>query len=232
MTVTLNDSWLAVHLADQAVIAKLALLCAKAHCAAEIALFSTNFDIAIFITPFGNERHNRVLTVWHKFRRVGVFHACNVTREFDQRNLHTQADAQIRNFVFTRIACGSDLAFNTTVAEAARDQDSIQIFQNFDAARFHILRINQLDVDGYAIFQATVFQRFNHRFIGIWQFNVLADHTNRDFACRVRFFEDNLFPFGQVCFRAVQAESFTNIIVQPLRFQQAWNFINGIDIFH
>jgi hypothetical protein len=53
------------------------------------------------------------------------------------------------------------------------------------------------------LFQTTVFQRFNHRLVGVRQFNVLADHTDGDFTCRVSFFVNHLFPFGQVCFRTV-----------------------------
>ena len=125
VTMTLGDGRLAVKLAYQRIITQLALLRAQAHGAAQIALLRADFNVAIFVTPFGNQGHDRVFTVWHKFRRVGVFHTRYVTRELNQRNLHTQADAQIRNIVFTRIARGGDLAFNAAVAEAARDQDSV-----------------------------------------------------------------------------------------------------------
>ena len=63
-----GNGWLTVQLAHQAIFAQLALLCAKAHRAAEVALIRAHFDITVFITPFGNQGHNRVLTVWHKFR--------------------------------------------------------------------------------------------------------------------------------------------------------------------
>ncbi len=43
-----------------------------------------------------------------------------------------------------------------------------------------------------------MFQRFNHRLVGIRQFNVLTDHTDGDFACRISFFIDYLFPFGRL----------------------------------
>ena len=121
----LNDRWRIVQLTNQAIVGELALLCAQAHCAAEIALLGTHFNITFFITPLGNERHNRVLTVWHKFRRVGVIHTRHITCKLNQRNLHTQANAQIRNIVFTRIACGSNFTFDATVAETTRNQDSI-----------------------------------------------------------------------------------------------------------
>ena len=158
----LGDDWLAVQLAYHAIVGQLAGLCAKTHGATQIALLGTDFDVTVFVAPFRNQRHNRVLTVWHKFRRVRVFHSRYVARKFNQRNLHTQADTEVWNIVFTRIACSGDLAFNTTVAEAARDEDSIQIFKNFDAACLHILRINQLDVHRDAILQTTVFQRFDN----------------------------------------------------------------------
>ncbi|CCK08267.1 hypothetical protein BN128_2285 [Cronobacter sakazakii 696] len=228
---TFCNHWLAVQLAHQAVIGQLALLRAQTHCPAEIALLTTRLDITVFITPLGDERHDRVLTVWHKFRGVGVLHARNIACIFNHRNLHTEADAEVRNVVFTGVARGGDFAFHAAITEAARDKDRIQTFQQFFAAGFYVLRIDKLDVDGHAVLQATVFQRLDNRFIGVRQFNVFADHTDSDFARRIRFFINNLFPFRQVSFRTVQAESFTNIIVQPLRFQQARNFINGIDVF-
>jgi hypothetical protein len=160
MTMTFGNRWFAIQLANDAIVGQLAGLCAKTHCATQIALLGTDFDVAFFVSPFSDKRHYRVLTVWHKFRRVRVFHPRYVARKFDQRNLHTQANAEVRNIVFTRIACGSDLAFDTTVAEAARDQNRIQIFQNFDATCFYILRVNQLDVYRDAVLQTTVFQRF------------------------------------------------------------------------
>ncbi len=121
----LGDGRLAVQLAYQRILIQLALLRAQAHGAAQIALLGADFNVAIFVTPFGNQGHNRVFTVWHKFRRVGVFHTRYIAREFNQRNLHTQANAQIRNIVLTRVARGGDLTFHTAVAEAARDKDSI-----------------------------------------------------------------------------------------------------------
>ena len=68
VTMALSNGWFAIQLAHQAIFSQLALLCAEAHRAAEIALIRANFDITVFITPFGNQGHDRVLTVWHKFR--------------------------------------------------------------------------------------------------------------------------------------------------------------------
>ena len=157
-----NNCRRAVQLTNQAIVAQLTLLRAKAHCAAQIALLCTDFDVAVFIAPFGNQGHHRVLTVWHKFRGVGVVHTHYVTCKLNQRNLHTQANAQIRNIVLTRKTRRRDFTFNTAVAEAARDQDCIKTFQDLNATRFDILRIDQLDVDGDTILQTTVLQRFDN----------------------------------------------------------------------
>ena len=78
VTMTLNNCRRIVQLANQAIVNQLALLCAETHGTAEIALLATNFNVAVFIAPLGNQRHNRVLTVWHKFRRVGVLHVGNM----------------------------------------------------------------------------------------------------------------------------------------------------------
>ena len=61
--------------------------------------------------------------------RIGVGQAGHVARIFDQRHLHAQADAQVRNLVFAGVAGGSDLAFDAALAEAARHQDRVVLGQ-------------------------------------------------------------------------------------------------------
>src|SRR5690606_41443652 len=48
-----------------------------------------------------------------------------MAREFNQRDLHAEADAEIRNLVFTGKARSGDLALHAALAETARHQDGI-----------------------------------------------------------------------------------------------------------
>jgi hypothetical protein len=110
MAMAFDNGRLAIQLTDQAVVAKLALP-APRRMVPPRSLFSVRTSIAFFITPFGNERTTgtyslaQIPSSW----RFPFQLRCEQT---DQRNLHPQADAQIWNIVFTRVACSGDLALH------------------------------------------------------------------------------------------------------------------------
>ncbi|MOA26996.1 hypothetical protein D3C78_1478320 [compost metagenome] len=66
VTMTFNNGRFAVHLTYQAIVGQVTLLATDTHRATQIAFFGTDFDVAVFVTPFGDQCHHRVLTVWHK----------------------------------------------------------------------------------------------------------------------------------------------------------------------
>ncbi|SPW25902.1 Uncharacterised protein [Edwardsiella tarda] len=68
MTVTLNDARGAVQLAGQRTVHQVALLTAQAHGTAQVTRFVTHFNITFFVTPLGDQRHDRVFTVRHELR--------------------------------------------------------------------------------------------------------------------------------------------------------------------
>ena len=53
--------------------------------------------------------------------------AGDVARELDRRDLHAQADAEVRHLVLARVADRRDLAFDAALAEAARHQDRVDL---------------------------------------------------------------------------------------------------------
>ena len=59
-----------------------------------------------------------------QFYAVGVIPADHISCKFYDGKLHAKAEAEERNLVFSCIADGADHAVNTTVAEAARYQDT------------------------------------------------------------------------------------------------------------
>ena len=60
---TLGDDRFAIQLTNHAIVRQLAGLCAKTHSATQIALLGTDFDVTVFVAPFSDKRHYRVLTV-------------------------------------------------------------------------------------------------------------------------------------------------------------------------
>ncbi|CSB86733.1 Uncharacterised protein [Vibrio cholerae] len=53
--------------------------------------------------------------------------------------MHTQADAKVRNFVFTCILRCTDFAFDTTIAKTTRYQNRIQTIEHIGAFGFNVL---------------------------------------------------------------------------------------------
>ena len=58
---------------------------------------------------------------------VRLLQPADVAGEFDGRDLHAEADAEIRDLVFAGILGGEDFAFDAAVAESAGNQDAIDI---------------------------------------------------------------------------------------------------------
>src|SRR5208337_2337041 len=60
---------------------------------------------------------------------IGLGQTANVARELDARRLHPQADSKVRNLVFASILDRLQHALNATLAETARNQNSVVILK-------------------------------------------------------------------------------------------------------
>src|SRR5689334_10262270 len=58
--------------------------------------------------------------------RVGVRQTENISGEFYDGDLHAQAEAEIRQFLFAGVLRGHDFPFNAAFAETAWNQDAAQ----------------------------------------------------------------------------------------------------------
>src|SRR5690606_23465328 len=84
----------------------------------------------------------RVLGVLGKFGRLRIGPAHHVTGVLDYGHLHTQADAQVRDFVLTGVLHGADFAFHATVTETTRYQNSVDIGQHISAFTLNVFGID------------------------------------------------------------------------------------------
>src|SRR5690606_26514690 len=99
----------------------------------------------------------------------------DVPGELDGRDLHAEADAEIRDVAFTGILGGEDLALDAAVAEAAGDQDAVDVADDrFRAVLLDRLGLYADDVDLGVVMRAGVDQRFVDRFVGVLQLDVFA----------------------------------------------------------
>ena len=64
-----------------------------------------------------------------EFGAVRALETGHVARELDHRELHAEADAEVRHLVLARVADRLDLAFHAALAEAARHQDRIHVLE-------------------------------------------------------------------------------------------------------
>jgi hypothetical protein len=71
------------------------------------------------VLPLGDQRDHRVRRGAVELGAVGIFESEHVPAEFDGRQLHSQADAEIRNLVLARETHRGDLALDAALAEAA-----------------------------------------------------------------------------------------------------------------
>ena len=123
VAVPLVDRILAVERVHQRARQQARLLRAQAHAAAQVGLLVAHLLAARQILPLGDQRDHRMIRGAVEFGAVGALQAEHAARVFDDRQLHPQADAEIRNAILARIADRLDLALDAAVAEAAGHQD-------------------------------------------------------------------------------------------------------------
>ena len=106
-----------------------------------------------------------------------------MTSELDRHDLHAETKAKTGKIIFTRILGGSDLAFDTALAESTRNHNSIEFAESTIGSHcLDVLGLHPLDRNIGRMKEAAVLQRFNDGEIRIGQGDVLSDNsdTNRD----------------------------------------------------
>src|SRR5260370_23399347 len=66
---------------------------------------------------------------WVELAGVGVGQPAEVATLLNASRLHPQADPEVGNFVFTRVADGVEHPLNAALAEPARDQNAVKAFE-------------------------------------------------------------------------------------------------------
>src|SRR5712671_2617224 len=129
VAVAFVDHVRAVDLARQAPGLERGALSAQAHRPAEIGLFVAALDPAVAVLPLGHEGDHRVRRVAVEFRAVRAREPDDVARKLDHRELHAQADAEIRDLVLARVLDRLHHAFDAALAETTRNEHRVHAFQ-------------------------------------------------------------------------------------------------------
>ena len=154
----------------------------------------------------------------------------DVAGEFDDGQLHAEADAEVRHLVLAGIADGGDLAFGTAPAETAGDQDGIDTLEHAAALLLDVFRIDIDDIDLAARVDAGVLERLDQRLVGFGQVDVLADEG--DLHRMLGMFErvDQAFPHRQVGRLGQDAQLVADDLVDHLLVQHRRDLVDGIGI--
>ena len=128
-------------------------------------------------------------------------------RVFDHHDLHAQADAEVRQVLFPRVAAGGDHAFDAPAAETAGHQDAVQAGQDALGVGFgHALGIDPVDVHLRALHVAGGLQSLRHGQVCVVQLHVFAHETDLHGLRSLFDLFDHGAPLGQIRLRRLQAQ--------------------------
>src|SRR6266513_1179011 len=226
MAVAFVDHVRAVDLACEAPRLEHGALSTQPHRPAEIGLFVAALDAAVAVLPLGHERDHRVRRVAVEFRAVRAREADDVSRE-----LHAQADAQIRDLVLARVLDRLYHAFDSPPAETARNEYRVHAFQErAEAVLFDRLRIHVTDVDSAARVDPGVDERLVQRLVGIGKVDILADHGDGDLVLGMLERLDQLFPYLELGRLGDDAELVADDFIQHLLVQHPGNPVDRVRV--
>ena len=106
-----------------------------------------------------------------------------MARVLGHRDVHPETDPEVRDLALASYAAGHDLALPPAGAEAARDEDAVNLLQlGLRLLERHALGVEPAHVHRAAVVNARVPQRLVHREVGVAQLDVLADERDLDLA--------------------------------------------------
>src|SRR5262249_43469056 len=100
---------------------------AEPHGAAEVALHAAPLQL-VALHPFRHQPDDG-FGRGPEFGRVRVLDAAQVACRLDHRHLHAETDAEIRHLTLARELRRLDLAFRAALAETARDENAVDVFE-------------------------------------------------------------------------------------------------------
>ena len=208
---------IAVCFFDFRAVFECAWVCAKAHRSADFLAFLVGQNVDDVAAAFG------------KFTACGVFYAKHVASVFDDGDLHAEADSQIRYFVRAGVFAGCNHALNASCAEAAGDDDSVNVFKFFfDVFVGYGFAVHPFEFDARFVCAARVLVCLDERDVRVAKGNVFAHDC--DFCFDGFDFEvgNFLFPIGQVAF-FVERERVCNCFIKSVSIEHDGSIVKAFD---
>ena len=152
--------------------------------------------------------------------RVGAVEPDHVAGELRDRDVHPEADAEVRNLPLASDAAGEDLPLPAARAEPAGDKDSVHLLELLlRLLERHPLGIHPAHAHGAALVQPGMLQRLVHRQIRVVQLDVLADEPDLDLLLRLPDARGQIDPLAQVDAVGRQPELLAHHPVEALGLQ-------------
>src|SRR5436189_488947 len=176
--------------------------------------------------------NHRIRRVRIKLRAIRLPQSANILSEFDDRALHSQANAEVGNLLLARELDSTNHSGNTPLAEAARNQDSVELTEPGGfAAFFQAFRFDPIDLRPEIMHEPPVDQCFAQALIRILELDVFADHANRYFVNRVVHAVDKRFPIPHPALGRGQMEQAHDLVIETFKRIYQRDFVNAGDIF-
>ena len=220
MPVPLVNDRLAVRVARTRALLDLDRLRTEAHRAAEV------LDLLLL----GEQVDDRERRLGVHLGRVRTLHAADVPCELGHRDVHAEADAEVRDLLFARHTAREDLPLPTARAEAARDEHAVDLLELVHCLLVgHVLGVDPAHVHPATRVNACVLQRLVHREIRVVELHVLADERDLDVLAELARALDELAPLAEVGRGHVERELLAHERVETLGLEHLGN---EVDVGH
>lgn len=188
-----------------------------------------------------------------KLDRGSFGDVADVARKFNDGNLHTQADAQIRLLLRAGPFCRLDHTLCSTVPEATRDKNavcsadctpgSMELFREVGSSFFLEMRgINPDKVELLIASHSAVLERFDDREVAVVEVCVFSDKCNCDGLEEALLCDCEVLPlrpstgssFNEgLCFGdRVKVEEFAEVSDEALLFEEDGDVVGGRNVMH
>ena len=162
-----------------------------------------------------HQRDHRMLRGRIQLDTVGVPVSQHMAGEFHDRHLHSQADPQIRDPVYPRIADRQDHPLGASVSKASRNQDAVHGVKGLIQIFFiQFLRIHPGKFYLGPAGNPSVLQRFHHAEISVVELGVFPHDRDIDFPLRIPHIAHHFLPVCKVRLSIFQPQGFQDHIRQ------------------
>ena len=152
--------------------------------------------------------------------RVRPVEPDDVARELRHRDVHPEADAEVRDPALAGDTAGEDLPLPPPGAEPAGDEHAVDLLELLDGLLVrHVLGVDPADADAGARGDARVLQRLVHGEVRVVELHVLADERDLDLVATLADPVGQLAPLGEVGRPRLEPEALAHVRVEPLGHQ-------------